>query len=232
MELWNNFMAYCSGWSTGSIAIRLVLATVIGIIIGLDRGLKKRGAGLKTHTLVCVSSALVMLTGQFIFITTGGSNYIDRLPAQVISGVGFLGVGTIIVTGRNQIKGLTTAATLWACACLGLAIGIGFIDGTIIAFALTLFILKVLVHLEELANRHCKVLDLYVEFESKKSPNVFIEEMRVNDIKIQHFDLNKGKTKNEGPNAWISLVVKKANEKADLLQSIRTKEYIHYLEEM
>lgn len=93
---------------------RLLFAFVSGALIGIDRGVKRRGAGIKTHILVCCSATLVMLTGQCIDKVYGGTGDVARLGAQVISGVGFLGVGTIMVDGRNHIKGaeVATMATL------------------------------------------------------------------------------------------------------------------------
>ena len=103
-----------------AVALRIVAAIIIGGMIGLERGMKNRAAGLRTYMLVCVGSCLVMLTNQFIFQSFGTGDPV-RMGAQVVSGIGFLGAGTIIVTRRSQIKGLTTAAGLWAAAGVGLA---------------------------------------------------------------------------------------------------------------
>ena len=121
-----------------SIILRLSLAMIFGGIIGFDRGKKKRPAGFRTHILVCIGSALAMITNQYIVQVMGMGGDPTRLGAQVISGIGFLGAGTILVTGRQQVKGLTTAAGLWASACMGLALGIGFYEGAIIGCALFL----------------------------------------------------------------------------------------------
>ncbi|SEU08285.1 MgtC/SapB family protein [Enterocloster clostridioformis] len=119
------------GWSSLAIVGRLALAILTGTVIGIDRGLKRRGAGIKTHSLVCLGSTLVMLTSEYMAMNFDQKADLARLGAQVISGVGFLGVGTILVTEKQRIKGLTTAAGLWTCACVGLAIGIGFVEGAI-----------------------------------------------------------------------------------------------------
>ena len=92
-----------------SVTIRLLLALLSGTLIGIDRGMKRRGAGIKTHVLVCLGATLVMMTGQYIVDCFGTRQEVARLGAQVISGVGFLGVGTIIVTGRNQVCLLYTS---------------------------------------------------------------------------------------------------------------------------
>jgi putative Mg2+ transporter-C (MgtC) family protein len=118
-------------------AFRLVLACVLGGIIGYEREHTHRPAGFRTHILVCVGSALVMITSEFIFNKYQHMAAVDptRLGAQVISGIGFLGAGTIIREGFN-VKGLTTAASLWAVSCVGIAAGIGFYEGAIAATVL------------------------------------------------------------------------------------------------
>ncbi|MDF2590755.1 MAG: hypothetical protein K0S75_221 [Clostridia bacterium] len=125
------------------ILIRLALACFLGGLIGLERERNKQPAGLRTHILVCVGATLVMLCNIFIFEKYKGVANIDpaRLGAQVISGIGFLGAGTIIKEGLS-IRGLTTAASLWVVACMGIAIGLGFYSGALIA---TFFILVILI---------------------------------------------------------------------------------------
>lgn len=122
----NELTNYLREVNTASIILRLTLATICAGIIGLERGRKKRPAGLRTHILVCIGATLIMITGQYMRDILHIQDDVSRMGAQVISGIGFLGAGTIIVVGRNEVKGLTTAAGLWACACMGLAIGIGF----------------------------------------------------------------------------------------------------------
>lgn len=129
-----------------SLIVRLLLAGILGGVIGYEREHTNRPAGFRTHILVCVGAALVMITSEFIFSRYEGLANIDpaRLGAQVISGIGFLGAGTIIREGFN-VKGLTTAASLWAVSCVGIASGIGFYSGAISATViiyLTLIVLK------------------------------------------------------------------------------------------
>ena len=107
-----------------AVGLRIVAALLMGGILGLERGMKNRPAGLRTYMLVCVGSCLIMMTNQYIYQAAGTGDP-PRMSAQVVSGIGFLGAGTIVVPQRNQIKGLTTAAGLWACAAAGLALGIG-----------------------------------------------------------------------------------------------------------
>ena len=135
-------------------------AVVDGTGKTLTPGLKRRGAGIKTHVLVCLGSALVMLTSEYMFRTFPSAKAdMARMGAQVISGVGFLGVGTIMVTGRNQVRGLTTAACLWVCACEGLAAGIGFVDGAVYGLILIAVTLKLLTRVDTMIHEHAKVFD-------------------------------------------------------------------------
>ena len=116
-----------------SVLVKLLSAAVCGGIIGFERGLKGRPAGLKTFSLVCIGATMVMLTNEYIILyISGGNGDTARMAAQVISGIGFLGAGTIMVTGSNQVKGLTTAAALWVTAALGITIGSGFYFGAIV----------------------------------------------------------------------------------------------------
>lgn len=117
---------YLESFNQVSIIIRLVLATLFGGIIGIEREAKRHSAGFRTFTLVCLGSALATIVNLYLWDITGNTDT-ARISAAVVSGVGFLGVGTIIVTSRNQVRGLTTAATLWATAALGIALGAGML---------------------------------------------------------------------------------------------------------
>ena len=122
IDMFDTIMNLVKEWNVTGICLRLVLATFVGVIIGLDREYKNKGAGIKTHALVCIGAAMAMIVNEYVFREFPNMNTdITRLGAQVISGIGFLGVGTIMMNGRSEVKGLTTAAGLWACAGVGLA---------------------------------------------------------------------------------------------------------------
>lgn len=226
------FLLMVKDWSGISIAVRLIAAVLAGSIIGFDRAMKRRGAGMKTHVLVCLGAALVMLIGQFIQLNYDGNMDVARLGAQVISGVGFLGVGTIIVTGRNQVRGLTTAAGLWTCACIGLAIGIGFIDGAFLALILVVFSFKILSKIDGWIEKYAKSYELYLEFPTNQSVSAFVNEMHEQEIKISNFELGKSKIKGEGPNALICIEVKDKNRRTTILEEIRKMKCVKYVEEL
>ena len=224
------FVSAAEGWSTTAMVFRMVSALVIGIAIGIDRAIKRRGAGVKTHTLVCLGAALVMMTGQYIKTNFEGSMDIARMGAQVISGVGFLGVGTIIVTGKNQIRGLTTAAGLWACACLGLAVGIGFVKGAFITLVLVMFTLNVLTRLDTKLLMYAKVFDMYIEFRDNQSVSEFMERLRKMVVKIYNMELSKSKIKGEGPNAIICIEVSSLSKRRNVVESIRGMVCVKHVE--
>lgn len=134
--------------SNFELIFRLLLSAVVGGLIGLEREANNRPAGFRTHILVTIGSALIMLISSQAFIDMGGNVDPSRLASQVVSGIGFLGAGTIIRDGGN-IKGLTTAASIWVCGGLGLAIGGGFYLGGIVTAIITFASLTLLNKLEQ-----------------------------------------------------------------------------------
>ena len=142
-----------------SVFLRLTLAVLCGGLIGINREHKRRPAGFRTYMMVCLGAALTMVLGQYQYrmfdtvwrsaqLEVGMTTDVTRFGAQVINGIGFLGTGTILITEQREVKGLTTAAGLWASACMGLAIGAGFYEGMLLGF-LTIFLsIKVLPYVE------------------------------------------------------------------------------------
>lgn len=147
-----------------TIILRLVLAGMLGGVIGYEREHSNRPAGFRTHILVCIGSSLVMLTSEFIFKIYSGQVNTDpaRLGAQVISGIGFLGAGTIIRDGFN-VRGLTTAASLWAVSAVGIAVGIGFYEGAIVSTILIFLTLIFLKKMEEAISKRNRYKNIYIQ---------------------------------------------------------------------
>lgn len=170
------------------IFFRIVLATLIGGVLGLERGRKNRPAGLRTYMLVCLGSAAVMMTNQYVVQCMGAGDPV-RMGAQVISGIGFLGAGSIMVTRRNQIRGITTAAGLWAAACLGLAVGIGFYE-LAVPGALAVFGILTAIHkFDDLSRKNSNAMDVFIELKSKESMPAFIHYMRSAGLNISNLQL-------------------------------------------
>ena len=150
----------------GNTTLRLLLAICIGGGIGWERARSHHPAGVRTHMLVTIGAAVIMLLGSQTvgeFVGTANSDP-ARLGAQVISGIGFLGAGTILVTGRQEVKGLTTAAGLWASACMGLAIGAGFYECVVLCTVLIFLCMRFLPAFENYLVEKARFINIYVEF--------------------------------------------------------------------
>lgn len=216
-----------------SVTFRLFLAVVFGGIIGLERGATKHPAGFRTHILVCVGAALAMLTNQFIYETMTSIADPSRMGAQVITGVGFLGVGTIMVTGGQKIKGLTTAAGLWASACIGLALGIGFYSGAIIAGIMVLSALTFLKKFESYIYDLSRVMDLYVELKSIPALKEYQKFVKSQGIQIQSSSLNQtGAVDSGGIGFHMSIKIPKGMTHSDAIELLSNHEGIHLIEEI
>lgn len=185
-------MEYLRELNAVSICIRVILSLVIGGILGIERGRKNRPAGFRTYMLVCLGSALVMMTNQYITNQFGATDP-ARMGAQVISGIGFLGAGTIMVTGRNQVKGITTAAGLWTAACCGLAIGIGFYEVAVIGGIAIFVVMRFLDKTEAAFRSRQPRLDVYMEFNGKKTFSNFLEDARDNGLDITDIQMTQNK---------------------------------------
>ena len=172
------------------VLLRILSAMVFGVSIGVERGYKRRAAGMRTHALVCVGSTLVMTTNQYLNIMTGIGDP-ARLGAQVISGIGFLGVGTIIIDRRQQVRGLTTAASLWASACMGLALGSGFYIGAVSGFFCIIFINVALSWLERFLFKISKYIELNVITENYQTLMGYKNFLSEQDLSIKKFVIVK-----------------------------------------
>ena len=147
-----------------STTLRMLLAVVCGGLIGLEREYKRRPAGFRTHILICLGAAMTTLTSQFLYLNMHYYTDMARLGAQVVAGIGFIGAGAIIVTRRRRVKGLTTAAGLWAAAIVGLCLGGGFYEGGICATALILAAEMFLSKLEYRMLDNAPEVNLYMEY--------------------------------------------------------------------
>lgn len=217
--------------SLGAIIIRLILAIICGGILGFDRAKKHQAAGFRTYILVCLGATVAMMTNQFIFESTNSGDA-ARLGAQVISGIGFLGAGTIIITSRNQIKGLTTAAGLWACACLGLSIGIGFYTLSIIGEIFLIIIITILPKIENYVVSKSKNIDLHIEFECRNNLKDFVSIIRQKNIKIISVEHNSAYSASGLSVYTICLLCEKKIDHLELLNDISKLSYINYCEEI
>lgn len=183
MEKWNLLVL-----SEVTVCVRLLLATICGGVLGLERTRKKRPAGMRTYMLVCIGATIIMMTAQFMNQRWGGD--VGRLPAQVISGIGFLGAGTIMVTKHYRILGLTTAAGLWAAACIGLAIGIGFYYAAIITTVLLMVIVVCVDNLETMYSKRIHRLHVYIILKDIACLKSLIAYMQEKEISVNHVEIS------------------------------------------
>jgi len=215
-----------------SIILRIFLSMLCGGLIGLERSRKNRPAGFRTYMIVCLSSALVMMTNQFIYNNFGGSDP-ARLGAQVISGIGFLGAGTIIVTSRSQIKGLTSAAGLWASACMGLAIGIGFYSGALIVAFAVFLIITLFKKIDNWLTSTNKMITVYTSFSTIEHFDRFISYCYKNNFKVHDIEITKDPNFREVTViAIIQLEADKRINHIEIIQNFSSFEGLIHIEEL
>lgn len=215
-----------------SVTVRLMLSLLCGGILGVERGRKKRPAGFRTYMLVCMGSTLVMITNQYITMVYGGADP-ARMGAQVVSGIGFLGAGTIIVTGRNRVKGLTTAAGLWAAACVGLSLGIGFYSGAVIGCVLIFIVMATLHRLDHWVMASTKTINLYLEFDQMADVSAFLKLAKEQGFRVSDMELIQTNGINSiGVGALCTLRLQKKKPHTEILQMLSGVERIRYVEEL
>ena len=214
-----------------SVALRILAAVLIAGILGLEREKKSRAAGLRTYILVCMGSCLIMLTNQYIYQTTGAGDPM-RLGAQVVSGIGFLGAGTIIVTKRSQIKGLTTAAGLWSSAAVGLALGAGFYEAAVVAGVMIYFVMTVLQQWDKRVHRRSQYLDIYLEYSSKIGVATILKAFREMDFYIDSIDTYPSDFSENASALILSLKLPKRTLHSTLLADMQQVEGVIYIREL
>ncbi|MCL2392816.1 MAG: MgtC/SapB family protein [Oscillospiraceae bacterium] len=218
-----------------SISVRLAMAMVLGGIIGLERGIKRRAAGMRTYMLVCIGATLVMITNQFL---AGIFEFTDpaRMGAQVISGIGFLGVGTIIITRDRQVRGLTTAAGLWASACMGLAIGVGFYSGALIGMAFIFFVTTVMHKFDTELVRRSRALDVYMEITDSSHIYLVLDHLREHRIKVKYMEVMRPKydyKENCAKTALLlSLFLPSRKIHYEVISKIGEMEHVNFIEQV
>ncbi|HOF26796.1 MAG TPA: MgtC/SapB family protein [Clostridia bacterium] len=198
----DNVISYLRELNFVTMIIRIVLAFLCGRLIGMQRERHGRSAGFRTHIIVCIGSALTAMTGIFMSDILGFDTDPMRLSAQVLSGIGFLGVGTILVTGHTHVKGLTTAAGLWTIAAVGLAIGAGFYEAAIIC---VIVLAIVMAYLGNFGSRRIK-MDVYLEITGSRNINTVIKDIEKAGYTIDNVEVQSAKSGTYG-NIGLSIVI-------------------------
>ncbi len=227
-----DFFSLITEYNTASVLFRLALAVIFGGLIGIERGRKRRPAGFRTHMLVCLGAAMTMLISQHLWLE-GYTTDLARLGAQVVSGIGFLGAGTILVTGRHQIKGLTTAAGLWASASIGLAIGAGFYIGALFAFVFVLLAITVFSRLEARLIASARNMNLYVEYADSETLGRVIDNLKKLNVKIYDVEITKNRA-SEGisTGAILSVRLPRSLPHAVVMAEIASSDGVRGVEEL
>ena len=230
--------------SFGDMLLRVGIAMICGGIIGIDRGRKRRPAGFRTYMIVCVGAAMTMILSAYLVAMLTGpwsevlpydytKTDVSRFGAQVINGIGFLGAGTIIVTGRQQVKGMTTAAGLWASACMGLCIGAGFYMASLICCFLILVTVVLFSRLERMLLSHSRNVNIYVEYEDTDDISDIIEKIKSRHVRIFDVELTKATNSDtQYPNAIFSLQLPKRTSHAVVMTAIAEIDAVRSIEEL
>ena len=231
-------MGYLRELNLVSILFRIFLSVMIGGFLGMERGKKNRPAGLRTYILVCLGSALVMMPNQYVYLTYQTGDPM-RLGAQVISGVGFLGAGTIILTGRNKIMGITTAAGLWTAACGGLAIGVGFYEGAVLGGIVIAFTVSGLLRFDIWLRKKSKYLELYVEYNAEKGAfSGFLQYAREHQFEVKNIQISKGYMwqSSEGRQRTLSYIVTVSSQihrtHSEMIEVLAHEKGVQFIEEL
>lgn len=203
-----------------AVLFRIIVSFLLGGMLGMERGLKQRPAGLRTYMLVCVGACLIMLTNEYVVQVYGSGDPV-RMGAQVVSGIGFLGAGTIIVTRHSQIKGLTTAAGLWAAAAVGLATGIGFYEAAIVGAVVIFITLSVLSNLDDRMHRKTDHFEVYVELPPAISLGMLIDALDARGLSVEDAQIDAHQALADGSRSFlVMLATPKRFGRAELLDEI------------
>ena len=214
-----------------TILIRILLAILCAGVIGVERSRKRQAAGLRTYILVCLGAAIVMMLSDFLVLNNEGSDA-GRLGAQVVSGIGFLGAGTILVTSKNRIKGLTTAAGLWAAACMGLTIGAGFYTLGIIGSVLILIILTILPKIEQIFRRKTKYFELHVELDDRSNLKDLVNFLRSINVQITSIEKNPAYIQSGLSVYTMTLNSEEKRDHDTFIETIKNLKYVNHCEEL
>lgn len=226
----NSVLDYLREMNIVSLLLRYLLAVLCGGLIGMERERRQRPAGLRTHILVCVGAATAFMISEYL-VALGYDIDASRLAAQVISGIGFLGAGTIMVTRHQRVQGLTTAAGLWAAACMGLAIGAGFYEAALIGTVLIFFAAHLMIKLDSTVLERTRFFRMYIEFESAPAIGGFLTEMKNSGVKINSIDIDKNQ-EGQLTVAVAELECSDSKRHAEIVAAIRRLDGVMTVEEL
>lgn len=215
-----------------SVMARLFFAVFAGGLIGLEREYKRRPAGFRTHILICIGACITTMTSQFLAVALAAPVDLSRMGAQVVAGVGFIGAGTIIVTRQQRVKGLTTAAGLWGCAIMGLAIGAGFFESAGMFLCLILLAEMLFVRLEYMLLRNSRERIVYVEYAGAQCLERILTSLRQKNIQVNNMEITRSPSGEETANVILYVRINRKKEKNSLRRSISDIQGVLNVEEL
>ncbi|MBR0381665.1 MAG: MgtC/SapB family protein [Eubacterium sp.] len=215
-----------------SVVLRLLIAFACGGLIGLERSYKNRPAGFRTHILVCIGAATAAMTGQYLYLVSHLPTDMSRIGAQVITGLGFIGGGTIMVTKNKTVKGLTTAAGLWAAGVVGLAVGSGFYEGGILATFMIIFVEVCFANVSKMI-KHTPEFNAVVQYTHKEALNHVLRYCKDTKMSITNLQIT-GNATLEVPvyTAIVSLRPDGNISRGDFFSKLREKEGVVFADEL
>lgn len=239
-----HYLTYLRELNLASMMLRVILAMIMGGIIGYDREQKHRPAGFRTYMLVALAAASTQILSQYLnvmlntqwadaFAIVGQRTDAVRLGAQIVSGVGFIGTGTILLTERQEVKGLTTASCLWASACMGLAIGAGFYECTVVGLILLILTMKLFPLVDDNVLAKSRNMNFYVEMDSIENLGNVVNIIKEKGIRI--YDVELGKVEQNGEQhakGLFSVKLPKRGPHAEILAKIAMIDGVVAIEEI
>jgi len=221
--------------SLSTVMLRIFLAVFCSGVLGMERENKNRPAGFRTYLLVCLGACITMLLGQYEYYYMAEEVSVDvtRFGAQVISGIGFLGAGTIIITSQQEVKGLTTAAGLWASCCMGLAIGGGNYRCALVGFIIIIGCLELFPNIERYFLNHSLNINVYLEFDELGRIHEILTYIKQQDIQIWDIDIMNAKENiSNYPAAIFFLHLQKRQNHEQIIALLSDLKYVLQIEEI
>ncbi len=216
-----------------AVTLRMVLAAICGGCIGLEREYKRRPAGFRTHILICLGAAITTLTSEYLYRVMNYNTDVARLGAQVVAGIGFIGAGCIMVTRRRRVKGLTTAAGLWAAAVIGLCLGAGFYEGGLFATALVLAAELLFSKLEYRILENSAEINLLMEYTDKQCLDKVLAMLERIEVKIQNMVITRSPdTDEKTANVIFTLQVNKKHRTEAIITDMNAVPGVVSVEEL
>ena len=237
-------LSYLRELNIVTMMLRILLAVLCGGLIGLERERKNRPAGFRTYMLTALGATLTVLLSlqldqmlhgpwRALAESIGATQDVSRFGAEAAKGIGFLGAGTILVTGRQEVKGLTTAAGLWASACMGLAIGAGFYECVVLCTVLIFLCMRFLPAFENYLVEKARFINIYVEFRSLDDLGSIISRIKSQGARICDVDINRGRTERSiNPNAVFAIRLQQKQPHTQVLTAIAALDSVYTIDEV